>query len=69
MNPETAAHDNELFRKMNESDDFKREMLRGAMALQHGIPPVTCPVISLTFVDFTQYYPDIVKAQEAAVCL
>ena len=39
LNPETAAEDHELFRKMNESEDFKREILRGAMALQHGSPP------------------------------
>ena len=37
LNPETAASDHELFRMMNESDDFKREILKGAMALQHGI--------------------------------
>lgn len=36
-NPEKAATEDELFKKMNESDDFKREMLKGAMALQHGI--------------------------------
>ena len=39
LNPETAAEDHEFFRKMNESEDFKREMLRGAMALQHGFFP------------------------------
>jgi hypothetical protein len=37
LNPETAATENELFRKMNESEDFKREMMKGAMALQHGM--------------------------------
>ena len=37
MNPETAATEDELFRKMNESEDFKKEILKGAMALQHGI--------------------------------
>jgi 4-nitrocatechol/4-nitrophenol 4-monooxygenase len=37
LNPETAATECELFRKMNESDEFKREMVKGAMALQHGI--------------------------------
>ena len=37
LNPETAAEDHELFRKMNASDDFKKEMLKGAMRLQHGI--------------------------------
>jgi 2-polyprenyl-6-methoxyphenol hydroxylase-like FAD-dependent oxidoreductase len=36
VNPETAATEHELFRKMNESADFRREMLKGAMALQHG---------------------------------
>jgi 2-polyprenyl-6-methoxyphenol hydroxylase-like FAD-dependent oxidoreductase len=54
LNPDTAATDYELFRKMNESEEFKREMLKGAMALQH---------------DFTQYYPDKVKAHEAIVSL
>ena len=37
LNPETAATEHELFRKMNESEEFKREMLKGAMALQHGM--------------------------------
>jgi hypothetical protein len=37
LNPETAATEHELFRKMNESDDFKKDMLKGAMLLQHGI--------------------------------
>ena len=38
MNPDTAATDHELFRLMNapDGDEFKREMLKGAMALQHG---------------------------------
>jgi len=36
LDPETAATEHELFRKMNESDEFKREMLKGAMALQYG---------------------------------
>jgi hypothetical protein len=37
LNPETAATDYELFRKMNESDDFKKKMLAAAMDIQHGI--------------------------------
>jgi hypothetical protein len=36
LNPETAATDDALFKKMNESEDFKREMLKGVMALHHG---------------------------------
>jgi len=36
LDPETAATEHELFRKMNGSEEFKREMLKGAMALQHG---------------------------------
>jgi hypothetical protein len=36
LNPETAATDYELFRKMNSSVEFKKEMLKGAMNLQHG---------------------------------
>jgi 2-polyprenyl-6-methoxyphenol hydroxylase-like FAD-dependent oxidoreductase len=53
LNPETAATEHELFRKMNEGDEFKREMLRGAMALQHGIWISGCLTL-----DFTQYYPE-----------
>lgn len=56
LNPETAATEHELFKLMNapNGDDFKREMLKGAIALQH---------------DFTQYYPDVTRAHEAAVSL
>ena len=56
LNPETAATEHELFKLMNapNGDEFKREMLKGAMALQH---------------DFTQYYPDVTKAHDAAVSL
>jgi len=36
VNPETAAKECDLFRKMNESADFRREILQGAMRLQHG---------------------------------
>jgi len=36
LNPETAATEHEFFRKMNESDESKKEILKGAMQLQHG---------------------------------
>ena len=42
LNPETAATVHELFRKMNESEDFKKEMLKGTMALQHGTSSRIC---------------------------
>jgi hypothetical protein len=50
---------------MNESDDFKREMLKGAMALQHGI----ASVIAANSKDFTQYWPEKQEAHQAAVSL
>jgi hypothetical protein len=65
LNPETAATEHELFRKMNESDDFKREMLKGAMALQHGITSV----IAANIKDFTRYWPEKQEAHQAAVSL
>jgi hypothetical protein len=61
-NPETAATDHELFRKMNESEDFRREMLKGAMALQHG----TSKFSMLTIPDFTQYWPEVMNGRLAA---
>jgi len=67
LDPETAATEHELFRKMNESEDFKREMLKGAMALQHGITSFVSPAANLS--DFTQYYPDVKEAHQAAVSL
>ena len=67
MDPETAATEHELFRKMNESEDFKREMLKGAMALQHGITSFVFPAANLS--DFTQYYPEVKEAHLAAVSL
>jgi hypothetical protein len=36
LNPQTAATDDELFRKMNESPDFRRGIMEAAMRLQHG---------------------------------
>lgn len=63
LNPETAASEHELFRMMNENDDVKREILKGAMALQHGIPGV---VRKRLILDFRQYYPENVAAQKAA---
>jgi 2-polyprenyl-6-methoxyphenol hydroxylase-like FAD-dependent oxidoreductase len=36
LNPETAATDYEMFRKMNESEDFRRQLMERAMTLQHG---------------------------------
>jgi hypothetical protein len=36
LNPETAATDHEFFRKANESAEYRRAVLQGAMALQHG---------------------------------
>jgi hypothetical protein len=50
---------------MNESEDFKREMMKGAMALQHGITNCLTGLI----LDFTQYYPDVKEAHSAAVSL
>jgi len=49
---------------MNESDEFKRQMLQGAMALQHGKRMLIPELIDT---DFTQYYPENQKAHQAAV--
>jgi hypothetical protein len=67
LDPETAATEHELFRKMNESEEFKREMLKGAMALQHGTTFLSTPSANLS--DFTQYYPEVKEAHKAAVSL
>ena len=58
LNPETAATKHELFRKMNESEDFKKEIFKCAMALQHGITSQLSGLI----LDFTQYYPEAHQA-------
>ena len=68
LDPETAATEHELFRKMNESEDFKREMLKGAMALQYGITSFVSPAAA-NLSDFTQYYPEVKEAHQAAVSL
>ena len=65
LNPETAATEYELFRKMNESEDFKKEMLKSAMALQHG----TASQLYGLSLDFTQYYPETKEAHRASVSL
>ena len=61
LNPETAATDYELFRRMNSSVEFKKEMLKGAMNLQHGKCIVW--IFADRFVDFTQYWPDVKAAR------
>jgi len=40
LNPETAATEDEFFKKMNEDEEFKREIFKGSMALQHGSRPL-----------------------------
>jgi hypothetical protein len=49
LNPDTAATEYELFRKMNESDDFKRAMLTASSPLcQYAVPLMMLMLVTLS---------------------
>jgi hypothetical protein len=57
-NPETAAEDDPMLKRMINDPEFPKEWGATMMSISHGIDPSE----ALTDLDFTQYYPEKLSA-------